>query len=195
MNTPPSCAIAVTGGIACGKSTSGEALETLGVPVLDTDAVAHDLLVNDSAVRRELRDRFGAGVFSGDAVDRKALGRVVFADAAARQALEAILHPRIRSRVREWLATAGAGRVAAVQVPLLYEAGWEGEFGRVVCVACSPAVQRERLRSRGLDEAEIDRRLAAQMPVEEKMKRANVVLWNDGPKGRLVEQWHRVLGK
>jgi dephospho-CoA kinase len=185
--------IAVTGGIACGKSASGEALESLGVPVLDTDAVGHDLLSNDPSVKAERRERFGPAVFDGDTVDRKALGRVVFADESTRRSLEAILHPRIQARVRQWLATTGAGRLAAVQVPLLFEVGWEGEFDRIVCVACSPAVQRERLRGRGLGDSEIDQRLSAQLPVEEKMKRSNVVIWTDGPKERLAEQWRRVL--
>jgi dephospho-CoA kinase len=187
------CSIAVTGGIACGKSTSGAALESLGVPVLDADAVGHGLLANDPSVKAELRERFGPAVFDGDRVDRKALGRVVFADESARRALEAILHPRIQARVREWLATTGACRLAVVQVPLLFEVGWEGDFDRIVCVACSPSVQRERLRGRGLADAEIDQRLSAQLPVEEKMKRSNVVIWSDGPKEQLVEQWRRVL--
>ena len=195
MTTPRPVAYAVTGGIACGKSASGEALESLGVPVLDTDRVGHELLAHDPEVRRELRARFGDAVFDGESVDRKALGRVVFADDTARRDLENLLHPRIQQRVREWLATPGLGPVAAVQVPLVFEVGWQDEFDRVVCVACSPSVQRARLRQRGLGEAEIDQRLAAQWPVEEKMKRANIVVWTDGPMELQRAQWQRVLGR
>lgn len=186
--------IAVTGGIACGKSASGAALASLGVPVLDADAVTHELLANDSEVATELRARFGESVFRDGSVDRKALGRRIFADASARHDLERLLHPRIQDQIRRWIATADAP-VVAVQVPLLFEVGWEREFDRVVCVACSSAVQRQRLKGRGLSEAEIDQRLAAQMPVEEKMKRAQVVIWTDGPEALQREQWARVMAR
>lgn len=195
MNLSRCQRLAVTGGIASGKSAGGRALESLGVPVIDTDTVAHTLLAADAEVLREIRDRFGDAVFSDDSVDRKKLGRVVFADAEARRDLEKILHPRIREAVRRWfLLPEIANRpVAAALVPLVYEAGWSAEFDRVACVACSPAVQRARLRERGLSEEAIDQRLTAQMPVEEKVALADVVIWSDGPLERQTEQWRAVL--
>jgi CO dehydrogenase nickel-insertion accessory protein CooC1 len=95
--------IAVTGGIGCGKSATGAALRALGVPVLDTDEVAHALLANDADAKAAIRERFGVGVFAGDAVDRKALGQVVFAEPGARKDLEAILHPRIQAQTDAWM--------------------------------------------------------------------------------------------
>ncbi len=185
--------IAVTGGIGCGKSASGAALRALGVPVLDTDEVAHDLLANDADAKAAIRERFGAGVFAGDAVDRKALGQVVFGEPGARKYLEAVLHPRIQAQTDAWLAAQPEGQPAAVLIPLLYEVGREKAFDLCVCVACSPATQRARLRERGWSDAEIDRRNAAQLSVDEKIKRADVVIWTDGVMENHEAQWRRVL--
>jgi dephospho-CoA kinase len=186
--------IAVTGGIGCGKSATGAALRALGVPVLDTDEVAHALLVNDAAAKTAIRERFGARVFAGDAVDRKALGQVVFAGPGARKDLEAILHPRIQAQTDAWLAAQPEAQPAAVLIPLLYEVGREKAFDLCVCVACSPATQRARLRERGWSDAEIDRRNAAQLSVDEKIKRADVVIWTDGLMENHEAQWRAVLG-
>ncbi len=186
--------IAVTGGIGCGKSATGAALRALGVPVLDTDEVAHALLANDPDAKSAIRERFGAGVFTGDAVDRKALGQLVFGEPGARKDLEAILHPRIQAQTDAWLASQPEGQPSAVLIPLLYEVGREKAFDLCVCVACSPSTQRARLRERGWSDAEIDRRNAAQLSVEEKIKRAAVVIWTDGAMENHEAQWRRVLG-
>lgn len=186
--------IAVTGGIGCGKSATGAALRALGVPVLDTDEVAHALLANDAAAKTAIRERFGDGVFAGDAVNRKALGQLVFGDPGARKDLEAILHPRIQARTDEWMTAQPEGQPAAVLIPLLYEVGREKAFDLCVCVACSPATQRLRLQERGWTDAEIDRRNAVQLSVEEKIKRADVVIWTDGAMENHEAQWRAVLG-
>jgi dephospho-CoA kinase len=186
--------IAVTGGIGCGKSATGAALRALGVPVLDTDEVAHALLANDADAKAAIRERFGVGVFAGDAVDRKALGQVVFAEPGARKDLEAILHPRIQAQTDAWMVAQPEAQPAAVLIPLLYEVGREKAFDLCVCVACSPSTQRARLRERGWSDAEIDRRNAAQLSVDEKIKRADVVIWTDGVMENHEAQWRAVLG-
>lgn len=186
--------IGITGGIGCGKSATGEALRALGVPVLDTDTVAHELLAGDADAQSAIRARFGDGVFAGPAVDRPALGRVVFADPAARKDLEAILHPRIQAQTDAWLAEQTQRGPAAVLIPLLYEVGREKAFDLCVCVACSPETQRARLRERGWSDEEIDRRNAAQLSVDEKIKRADVIIWTDGVRENHEAQWRRVLG-
>lgn len=185
--------IAVTGGIGCGKSAAGTALRALGVPVLDTDQVAHALLANDADAKAAIRERFGAGVFAGDAVDRRALGQVVFAEPGARKDLEAILHPRIQAQTDAWMAAQPEDQPAAVLIPLLYEVGREKAFDLCVCVACSPATQRARLQERGWSDSEIDRRNAAQLSVDEKIKRADVVIWTDGVMENHESQWRAVL--
>jgi dephospho-CoA kinase len=184
---------AVTGGIGCGKSATGAALKALGVAVLDSDDLAHALLAGDAAVHAAIRARFGEGVFREGTIDRPALGAVVFADPAARADLEAILHPRIRTLTDEWLAAQPATQPAAVIIPLLYEVGRDRDFPLAVCVACSPASQLERLKQRGWSGTEISRRLAAQLPTEEKVKRAQAVIWTEGALANHAEQWRTVL--
>ncbi len=184
---------AVTGGIGCGKSATGTALQGLGVAVLDSDDLAHALLSGDAAVHAAIRARFGDGVFSDGKVDRRALGAVVFAALATRADLEAILHPRIRTLTDEWLAAQPATQPAAVIIPLLYEVGRDEDFAIVVSVACSPATQSARLKQRGWSETEISRRLAAQLPTEEKVKRAQAVIWTEGAVENHAEQWRTIL--
>ena len=184
---------AVTGGIGCGKSATGAALKTLGVAVLDSDDLAHTLLAGDTAVQGAIRARFGAGVFSAGQINRRVLGDLVFADPAARIDLEAILHPRIRRLTDQWLAALPVTPPAAVLIPLLYEVGRDADFPFVACVACAPTIQHERLQQRGWSDDEIARRLAAQLPTGEKVKRAHVVIWTDGAIENHEEQWQRVL--
>lgn len=193
MTSPIPLRFAITGGIGCGKSLAGETLASLGVAVLDSDQVAHELLAGDPAVAHAIRSRFGTGVFTDGQVDRRALGAVVFTEEQARKDLEAILHTRIRTRTDQWLASQPASQPAAVIIPLLYEVGRDRDFPIVVCVACSPEVQHQRLRQRGWSDEEIRRRQTAQLPVEEKMKRAQVVIWNDGSKEAQTDQWKIVL--
>jgi dephospho-CoA kinase len=153
--------LGVTGGIGCGKSTAGDVLRALDVEVLDTDDVAHSLLQSDREVHRRLAERFGSTILGPEGIDRAALGRIVFADAAARRDLEAVLHPLIRSKATDWMASRTGD--CAVLVPLLFEVGWENDFQPIACVACSPAIQRQRLAARGLNDAAIDLRLKAQL--------------------------------
>lgn len=184
---------AVTGGIGCGKSATGEALKALDVAVLDSDDLTHTLLANDAAVHAAIRARFGEGVFRDGKVDRRALGAVVFADPAARADLEAILHPRIRKLTDVWLAACPPTQPAAVIIPLLYEVGRDKDFPLVVSVACSSVTQNGRLKQRGWSETEISRRIAAQLPTEEKVKRAQAVIWTEGAVENHVGQWRSVL--
>lgn len=193
MSHPKPLHLAITGGIGCGKSATGTALQSLGVAMLDADAVVHDLLARDTVVQTAIRARFGEDVFRDGQVDRRALAAIVFADPAARADLEAVLHPRVRTATDAWLAAQPANQACAVLIPLLYEVGRDVDFPVISCVACSPLLQRERLRQRGWSDLEIDRRLAAQLPLEEKVKRAHVVIWTDGTLANHLEQWRKVL--
>jgi len=196
--------MAVTGGIACGKSLAGSFLRALGVPVIEADDLGHGFLRADTPTGRRVAAAFGPGILDGQgAIDRARLGALVFADGGARARLEAILHPAVREAIAAWLqarrreaesgAAAGWRGGAAAVIPLLYEAGWESDWDRVICVAAPAAVQGERLRGRGLSDAEARARLAAQWPVEEKMKRADIVVFNAGPADGLRRQIDRVM--
>jgi dephospho-CoA kinase len=184
--------LGITGGIATGKSTFVRALTAAHPATLfDADATAHALLAEDAAVQRAVAETFGPGVLdAAGRPDRAKLRAVVFAEPAARQRLEAILHPVIRSR---WLAQAGEYRGRPdwlfVDIPLLYETEAQHEFDRIVVVACSPATQRARLREqRKLDSGLIESIIGAQFDLELKVARATHVVWNDSTLACLERQ-------
>jgi dephospho-CoA kinase len=168
--------VALTGGIATGKSYVRARIDARGVPTIDSDRVVHALLAAGTAVTAEIGRRFGLPFLRADgAVDRPALGRLVFGDSAARADLEAIVHPRVYERIFAWAAereSAGAAWVLA-DIPLLFETGRDGDFDRVVVASCPGELQLQRLMARDrLSAAEARARLAAQWPIEEKARRA-----------------------
>ena len=186
----------LTGGIGMGKSTAAALLHRRGIPVVDTDTLARELVEPGQPALGEIRDCFGPGLLdSAGRLRRRELGQVVFGDEAARRKLEAILHPRIRQRwqaqVAAWRAEGRAG--AAVVIPLLFETGAAGEFTITLCAACSPATQRERLRARGWDDSEIDRRNQSQWPVPRKIELADRVVWTEGDLGVHERQLNRIV--
>lgn len=188
----------ITGGVGMGKSTCASLLRDQGVPVIDTDDLARELVQPGQLALVEIQDEFGHGMLneSGE-LDRTALASVVFADPAARRRLEAILHPRIQRAWLERLAIfeAQAHQLAAVVIPLLYETAVEPEFDAVVCVACSEVEQAARLVTRGWSEAESGRRQAAQFPVTEKIRRAHFVIWTEGELEAHRQQLRLVLAR
>ena len=185
-------AIGITGGISTGKSTFCECLRGL-VPAakfFNADKAAHDLLAV-SEVKREIRAQFGSRVFSKDGdLNRTKLRAIVFADATKKRALERILHPRIR---RQWRTKAKEHRNSPkfffADIPLLYETGGESLCDRVVVVASSQKVQLARLRKRmSLKSTEAKQMINSQMPLEEKIRCADQVVWNNGDRASLLEQ-------
>jgi dephospho-CoA kinase len=179
-----------------GKSTAAQLLRERGAPLVDTDDLAREVVQPGQPALQEIRAIFGSQfVGPEDELRREEMARLVFADASARKKLEAILHPRIanlwRVQVEHWR---NEGRpLAVVVIPLLYETGVEREFDTVVCVACSPATQRQRLLARGWMLDEIERRIASQMPVLEKMARADHVVWTEGAVDIHIQQLKRIL--
>jgi len=176
--------VALTGGIATGKSYVRARVAARGVPTVDADSIVHELFAPGSDVTAEVARRFGAGMVLEDGrVDRRALGVVVFQDASARRDLEAIVHPRVYDRIAEWSssqAQAGARWVLA-DIPLLYESRRDHEFDRVIVVACSPEEQVRRIMRRdGLNEPAALARLAAQWPIADKTGRASDVVDTGG---------------
>jgi dephospho-CoA kinase len=188
--------LGVTGGVGMGKSTVGALLLARGVPVIDTDQLARQLVEPGQPALSEIAGFFGPQVLSPDGrLNRKALASQVFGDAEKRAHLEAILHPRIRSawmdEARRWQESGRA--VGAVIIPLLYETKAETSFDYVVCVACLAASQVERLRQRGWSSAETEQRLQALWPVEEKMTRADFVVWTDTRPDAVAAQLDKIL--
>lgn len=190
--------LGLTGGIGMGKSTAAELLAKRGAKISDSDEIARELVEPGRPALQAIAEAFGNEVLRADgSLDRGRVAKLVFGDDEARRTLEDILHPRIRAT---WLGNldrwAGEGAALGVAViPLLYETGSEAAFDKIVCVACSPEAQRERLRQRDWSDEEIDRRIAAQMSAEEKMKRADHVVWTDGPVSAHADQWDDLLAR
>ena len=174
--------VALTGGIATGKSYCLRQFERLGAAVIDADVLAREAVAKDTPGLRAIVTRFGPAIVSPDGtLDRAALGRVVFADNRARGDLEAIVHPEVYQRIREWLANLGAGiPIAIADIPLLFESGHHHDYDRVVVAACALEEQIRRMADRNaLSEAEALARLAAQWPIAEKISRAHYVIRTD----------------
>ena len=189
--------MALTGGIAVGKSTFCRALREFlpRVEIFDCDAAVHRLLAEDEDLARRLEEVFGAGLRDASGrVDRQFLRERVFGDLQERSRLEAILHPRVREECLDSLKNAakrGADLFVA-DVPLLYEKGFDFGQTQVLVVGSSRLTQIQRLRERsGFDDLLIESILAAQLPVHEKMLRADLVFWNEGPPAVLRAQVRR----
>jgi dephospho-CoA kinase len=188
--------LGLTGGIGMGKSTAAAALRQRGLPVVDTDQLARQVVEPGQPALAEIRTAFGPGIIGADGrLRREEIARVIFSDATARRTIERILHPRIRELWRGQLAAwRGEHRpVAAVVIPLLFEVQAETECHATICVACSAASQRERLQARGWTPEQIEQRSRAQWPVEQKMLHADFVVWTEGDVAVATEQLDRIL--
>lgn len=172
--------VALTGGIATGKSYVLRHLHERGIPTIDSDDIVHDALGPKTRTTQATALEFGAVVLNVDgSVDRAVLGAKVFADAKARLRLEAIVHPVVYETIRKWFE-AGDRPIGVVSIPLLYETHRETDFDVVVVTACKPEQQLERLMARGLSEDEARLRMAAQIPTEDKAVRADHVIRTSG---------------
>jgi dephospho-CoA kinase len=188
----------LTGGVGMGKSTAAEFLRASGARVVDTDELARQLVQPRQPALAEIKKEFGEGIIlPNGGLDRGGLAQIIFADSAARKKIEAILHPRIRER---WLAQIASWRkenckLAVVVIPLLFETQAESQFDRIICVACSAANQRRRLSGRGWTPKQIKQRIAAQIPVDQKIARADFVVWTDGDLDAHARQLERILAR
>jgi dephospho-CoA kinase len=186
----------LTGGVGMGKSTAAQFLRVRGARVVDTDELAHKLVEPGQPALAEIQTQFGRKILASKGeLNRAELAKIVFADAAERKKLEAILHPRIREC---WLAQIETWheenyKLAVVVIPLLFETHAESHFDKIICVACSANSQRERLLARGWSDEQIYQRIAAQMPVEQKIARADFVVWTDGALDSHKEQIGRII--
>ena len=187
--------IAITGGIACGKSLVASYIAELGIPVCETDTLAHAVLAPGQAVHAAVVERFGREIVGRDgAIDRVRLGRLVFEDDRRLAELNALTHPEILRRLRMWLAERGRETaIAAAVIPLLYEINEESSWDRVICVAAPEADQLRRLAERGLTEAEARRRMASQWAQVRKTERADFVIHNAGSRELLRQQTNDVM--
>lgn len=182
--------VGLTGGPGAGKSEALRLLEELGAATLSTDAVVHELLATDE-MRDQLAGRLGPGVVRNGALDRSAIAARVFGDDGARAWLEGVLWPRVGERVAAWRAEVGEGRVAVVEVPLLFEAGMEKVFDSTIAVVADEAVRERRAGARG--HASVGERAGRQLTQAEKAQRADFTVRNDGSLRELRESLSQVL--
>lgn len=175
--------VALTGGIATGKSFVRSRFEALGVPTIDSDVLAREVVAPGTRGLDAVIREFGPEVVDASgALDRKRLGAVVFADPSRRRALEEIIHPEVRRATDAWFAALNpATAIAIADIPLLYETRRDQDFDAVIVTACDPEEQVRRIVARdGLSEVEARQRIAAQLPIAEKVSRADFVVRTDG---------------
>jgi dephospho-CoA kinase len=175
--------VALTGGIATGKSHVRAQFEALGVPTFDADAVAKDSIRRGGQALEAVTARFGADLLdaSGD-IERRKLATIIFSDPQARRDLEAMIHPIVRRATDAWYRSLDPSRhpFAVAEIPLLFETGREAEFDTVIVTACEPETQVRRVITRDhVTEAEARQRIATQLPIEEKVRRADYVIRTD----------------
>lgn len=194
--------VGITGGVATGKTTVLELFESLGAETLSADKVARDILAKGAPAHAQVVSRFGKQVLAPDGeIDRRALGEIVFGDPQARQDLNDITHPRIIRVLEQGIAAFRKRRksqaaVLAVEIPLLFERGLESMVDTVVAVAAEQQTQMNRLTSVwDLSAEQALLRIRAQMPIEEKVGRADHVIWNDGDLDSLKRSVRRIYGE
>ena len=188
--------IALTGGMGTGKSHVRAVFAALGVPTIDADTLARDVVAHGTPGFDAVVAAFGRGILTPDGdLDRRALGALVFADPSKRHDLEKILHPAIKGAIDQWFAALdqAAQPFAIADIPLLYEVGLDKEYDAVIVTACAPQTQVRRIMARdNLDAAAVQGRLAAQLPIEEKVKRATYVIDTNGSLVQTNAQVHKL---
>ena len=196
MSTTQMQRIALTGGMGTGKSHVRAVFAALGVPTIDADTLARDVVAHGTPGFDAVVAKFGRGILNADGdLDRRALGALVFADSGKRRDLEAILHPVVKSAIDQWFTTLdqSAQPFAIADIPLLYEVGLDKEYDAVIVTSCTRENQVRRIMARdNLDATEVQGRLDAQMPIEEKVKRATYVVDTNGSLVQTNAQVHRL---
>lgn len=185
--------IGLTGGIGCGKSAAAACFAEFGFNVVDADQLAHQVLESAGCVS-QLQARWGDACLAKDGrPDRRWIAAKVFGEPAELAFLEALTHPEV-ARLRQ-AAVLDAKRHHLVEIPLLFEKNLTNGFAMIVCVSCSEETRRARLLKKGLGDDEISRRINSQLPLSEKVKRSDVVLWNDGSLLFLRDQVAALVGR
>ena len=185
----PLLRLGITGGAGCGKSAVAARLKERNMPLIDVDTISHELTVADSPLLPSLIALTGPGVLAADGqLDRAALRARIFTEPELRQGVEALLHPEIRQRMRDWFAQQNA-RCATAVIPLLIEAGWQDEVDRIWVVTCPPALQQKRLMQRtGMDAAQAKALQSVQACDDERLPYADAVLNNHASLQELHDQ-------
>lgn len=187
--------IAVTGGLASGKSTVVHLFEEMGALVISSDSIARSFLTIDHPIGKQLVELLGPSVLKGREIDRSKLAKIIFHDETQRRAVETLMHPAVLTEIRHQ-AEKAKHRLVVVEVPLLFEAEWQDFFDIVVCVETPVEVARARYIAAGGDPLEFDRREQSQLPRAKKAERADICIVNTGDPASLksfVKRLYRSL--
>lgn len=190
--------VGLTGGIGCGKSAVVQMLREMGVPVIEADDLVRELSQAGEAVHDKIVKTFGREILAEDGeIDRARLAGIVFGSPEKLALLNGIVHPPVLERTEQWVGERRreGARLVVVEAPLLVEAGFHRQFDRLVVVWCRPEQQLERLSGRGMSREEAERRIAAQMPVEEKMRLADYLIDNSGTRDETRRQVELLVKK
>ena len=180
--------IALTGGIGCGKSLAAEFFADHGALVIDADQLARAAIERGSSGFDEVVATFGDSILKNGEIDRRALGELVFRDPAKKAALEAIIHPWVRSEFQAAVASLTGNQTLVYEIPLLFETGGADRFEIVITVEADLDKRIERLREKGLHLSEIEARMAAQASREDRLSIADFTIENNGSKDDLLRQ-------
>lgn len=175
--------IGITGGIATGKSSVGKQLEAMGHPVIDADAIVHDALVHNPHIKDAILYHFGSSILDPDTqeLNRKAIAEEIFQFPTQRLWMESLLHPLVQAEIHEFFAEHDHLPLVFALVPLIYEGDSQDQYDEVWCVACDEHLQLERLKTeRGMSMENIQQRLGCQLPLKDKIDKADRVLMNNG---------------
>lgn len=188
--------LGLTGSYASGKSTVAHMFEELGYPIVSADTIVHDLLAHDTHVQEQIRRYFGDGVFTESQINRSALAQRIFTNETDRKKLEAIIHPPVTTAIHQQaqLLERNGHSIACFEIPLLFESGWDGWCDSVIVVAASEADQIARAQAQyGISAEAAQARIHAQLPLEEKKKRADTVIDNTGPLDELKQKVEQIF--
>jgi len=190
--------LGITGGIGCGKSEVCRLLEARGIPIIHADLIARELIDSDEKIKRQLRQAFGSTIYLPTGkLDRSRMADIIFNDEHARQTINKIVHPvvvQFQQQEMERLEKTGKYQFVGVEAALIFEAGAAKQFDIIIVVAASSETVIQRLMARdGLSRQEIVKRIQSQMPLAEKIKRADIVIHNDGSLDELNHEVNRLL--
>ena len=194
-------AVAVTGGIGCGKSSVLEILKNASFEILDTDEIVHQILSENLDLQNKIIDEFGEQCLSSKGyINREALGKIIFESEKKRNLLNSLIHPIVRKKILDWMTYCeNKDFITAVEIPLLFECGWEKlNWNCIMSIEADTNVVKERLLQRGLSKDDIDLRLRAQWPVKLKSELADISIQNNGTKEDLkktLKTWINCLNK
>ena len=186
--------IGLTGGLGCGKSTALQYFREAGAITVDVDALVHDMMREDRDLIEAVREAFGNDVIDAQGrVDRGRLAHMVFDNSEALGLLESLVHPRVRSA---WMRMLGKNHpVLVVEIPLLFENELQDNFSLTICLSSDPEVQIRRLKAKGMNESQIQKRKLRQLSLDEKMRRADITIHNNGSLDHLKEQVNHLMSQ